>query len=196
MLIGDSSPEYVLTRTAIIALRSIAPLSIAYCVSVPVINLDAFKSLPWLPISVWAGAETAFFAVSLVVCANIHQEACHPRPPDQTRRTVLFQRCLDSIRDYKAFLQGWFLGSSIERIGRTDCIEFYAWSMLNKKLSQITDSEYIELEDYISDLERRVGRTLPPGRRGARSLRGTLDAVPLQHRPLLWYLVSLKQKIF
>lgn len=47
-----------------------------------------------------------------------------------------------------------------------------------------------ELEEYIAEMEKLLGRKLEPGRGNAQCLRLTLDKVEMLHRSLIWYLVS------
>ena len=61
---------------------------------------------------------------------------------------------------------------------------------MNKKYEDIDAEEDSELEHYVDELEEQSHREILPGRGEARSLRGTIESVYMQHRPLLWYMVS------
>jgi len=125
---------------------------------------------------------------------RLQKEASHPEPPNKVSRRILFQRCMDSIDDVESFLSKWFLGSPIELIKRDNVKEFFAWSMMNLRYEDVRDEDVPELDDYadrIDDmLQQQQKKRLAPGKGDARSLRGTVDAVPMQHRPLVWYTVS------
>lgn len=47
-----------------------------------------------------------------------------------------------------------------------------------------------ELEEYVDGVQTLLGRTIPPGKGPAKSLRLTVDEVKMLHRPFVWYLVS------
>lgn len=190
MLVGDSWYEYVAIRTAIAGLRLIAPLSITYCITVTIWKPNAFYTLPLAPLSIWAALETGFVGIHLILRQRLQHEAVHPAPPDQNQRRFLFDRCLATIDDPIAYLRGWFLGAPLSNIGRQDCLDFFAWSFMNKHPAKVTSSERSELAGFISELEERADIELPEGACGANSLRGTFDPVLVTHHPLLWYMVS------
>ena len=47
-----------------------------------------------------------------------------------------------------------------------------------------------ELEDYLSEIERLVGKEFHAGKGTATSVRLTLDKVNMQHRPIIYCIVS------
>ena len=192
MLIGNSLPEYVSIRIATFALRLVAPLSLAYCMLVPIIRPHTFfrRPLP-LPLSIWMIGEVAFFpAVYLPLKLWLQRETVHPEPPCQEDRQQLLQRCIDSIPEPKLYLSRWFLDAPPAEIKQENVREFFAWSFMNKKYRNVDEEESAELDLYVDRLEKKIGSSLQQGRGKALSLRGTLDDVPMQHRPLIWYLVS------
>lgn len=191
MLLRDSWFNYTVIRTAIIVARLITPASIVYCIAVPVFRPHKFFRSPLLPFSIWAIAETVFYtSVYLPLSSALQSEAAHPPPPPKAERRVLFQRCLDTVSDTEHYLSGWFHGASIADIKRENLKEFYAWSFLNKKYRDVDEAESRELDDYVDQLEQRLDRPFGEGYGKAQSLRGTMQGVHMQHRPLLWYLVS------
>lgn len=98
---------------------------------------------------------------------------------------------MDSVSDPEHYLSMWFKGAPSSDIRRENVKEFFCWSFLNKGNYGLLDDS--ELEDYADQLERILGRELPPGRGSATSLRLTLDRVQMLPRPLVWYLVSLRR---
>ena len=52
-----------------------------------------------------------------------------------------------------------------------------------------------EIEEYIGEMEKLLGRKLEAGRGNAKCLRLTLDKVDMLHRSLMWYLVSFSRKM-
>lgn len=75
-----------------------------------------------------------------------------------------------------------------EEIGRDNVKEWICWGYLNKESWDADDDE--ELEEYITESERLLGKKFEPGRKAATAMRPTLDPVKILHRPLLYYLVS------
>lgn len=192
MLIGDSLPEYVFIRIGILGLRLIAPTSILYCTLLPAYRPDVFLHRPFhLPLSIWMIAEASFFlAVYLPLKTWLQHKAQHPEPPSKDERRVLLRRCLDSIPEPERYLSKWFLGASSADIKRENVKQLFAWSFLNKDYENVDEDERAELDQDVDLLEDRLDEPLEQGWGKARSLRVTLDATSMQHRPLLWYLVS------
>lgn len=192
MLIGNSFPKLVFIRSVILSLRLIAPAGVLYCLIFPTVRPQQFfrRSL-LLPFSIWAISEFGFLLIAyLPLKLLLQQDAIHPEPPSRFERRLLFQRCLESVPDRETYIFGWFLGSPLSQIKRENLKEFYAWSLMNKKYEDIDNEEATELENYADQLEEKFGRKLESGSGQASSLRGTLESVYMQHRPLVWYLVS------
>nr|POE74322.1 hypothetical protein CFP56_70797 [Quercus suber] len=192
MLIRPTLPNYFVIRFAICGLRIIAPLGLLYSayrlLHISVFRLDNLR-LP-LPVDIWLVAESAFYLLAyLPLNSWLQSEAEHPRPLERRDRELLFRRCLDTIDDVAPFLSAWFLGSPLRDIRRENINEFYAWSFFNKRYPDVSDDELTELNHYTDMLEQKSGFSFGHGRGKARSLRGTLDGVPTQHRPILWYLI-------
>jgi hypothetical protein len=51
-----------------------------------------------------------------------------------------------------------------------------------------------ELEEYIREMEKSLGRKIEPGRGNVRCFRLTLEKVDMLRRSLTWYLVSFCRK--
>jgi len=192
MLIGNSIPEYIFIRIAIYALRLVAPVSLLY-----LLLLVAIPSLRhrqhgwWIPLDIWTAAEATFFLFCyLPMKVLLQREASHPTPPGKEGRQLLFQRCLDSITDIQTFLSKWFLDAPMKQIRRENVKELFAFSLLNVKYEDVEKEDTAELEYYADHIEDKLQTKLESGRGQAECLRGTLDAVSMQHRPLLWYMVS------
>lgn len=86
------------------------------------------------------------------------------------------------------YLSKWFKGAPSSEIRRENIKQFFCWSFLNKSDYGMHDNQ--ELDDYANQLEKVLGRELPPGKGNAVALRLTLDKVQMLFRPLIWYLVS------
>lgn len=76
-------------------------------------------------------------------------------------------------------------------IKRENVKAFYAWSYLNKEYRNVTDAEDAELEQYVDLFEQKSDCKLKKGTGFAHGLLGTLEGVHVQHRPLIYYVVSI-----
>ena len=70
--------------------------------------------------------------------------------------------------------------------------EFFRWAFLNTGVPNTVDDE--ELDEYVGEMEKLLGRKIEPGRGNAKCLRLTLEKVDMLHWSLTWYLVSLCKK--
>ena len=136
--------------------------------------------------------EAAFYlGCYLPLKAYLQRPVIHPPPPTKAERAVLFQRVRENITEPDLYLSKWFMNADVADIKRENLKEFFAWSLINERYEHIGEAEDHELEEYLDLLEHDFGRRFEPGRGKAVSLRGTLDHVPMQHRPLLWYGVGV-----
>lgn len=192
MLVGNSRPEYIVTRLAIWGLRFVAPASIAYSALVFLQLGQGLLQTRWLaPLHIWMFSEASFYlVVYLPFRAYLQRPAVHPPPVGRPERQNLLDRIKDNVADPELYLSEWFMNAKIEDIKRENLKEFFAWSFMNESPQSISDDEDAELDDYVDQLERRFGWRFESGKGSAKSLRGTFDPVPMQHRPLLWYGVS------
>ena len=189
-MIGRSLWQWVFIRICIVFLQYVVPLG-AF-VSVALLFSSAIQPKIPIVIAVWAVAETLFFLLVFSPRYFILQrDALHPAPPNQYERQKLFQLCLDSVSDPEHYLTMWFKGASLSEICREDLKQFFCWSFLNKEKHGLLDDS--ELEDYVNQFEKKLGKDLMPGKGNATSLRLTLDPVRMLPRPLMWYLVSRGQ---
>ncbi|QIW95744.1 hypothetical protein AMS68_001262 [Peltaster fructicola] len=190
MLVGNSVPEYIFTRFAISALRIIAPLSIAYIIALAIqaLVLSDTIRLPLL-VEVYLFLEAAFFFVVYLPYRRLLQSAAdHPKALGKVERQALFNRILNSVSHVDHYLSGWFLGVPIGDVDRASLKEFLAWSLMNEHLEKLDTSQNAELDAYINALEEKLDHKLKTTKSTSRSLRTTFDDVPMQHRPLVWYL--------
>jgi hypothetical protein len=197
MLIGNSVPEYVFIRIAVPLFRLITPCAILSCIYVPIFRprlLAQHKAL-W-PVAVWFSMETLFFTgVYVPLRLWLQRPVTHPSPPPASEREQMYGRILKNLPDPEYYLSRWFMNAPLADIRRDNVKEFYAWSLLNKRYQNVTNGEEDELERYVSQLDEKLISPLRPGRGPAEALRTTFDPVPMQHRPLVWYLVRMPPAI-
>lgn len=139
----------------------------------------------------------------------------YPRPPlSPEDRWVLFRKCLDNAPDLEDYLCRWFLDANLADIGRENVREFLAWAFFDRDLDDVaygrmSDQEGAELEGYVDEINRRliIARQdgdenlegavgLRPGRSSVKSLRTTIDDVPMCFRSVIWYIIVMLVDIF
>lgn len=185
-MVGTSAWDYVFIRGCIFFLGLVAPLSTAYTVLNLCINLP-FR-LPRL-LEVWLALEALFYLfVYIPRKAHLQTAATHPATVSREHRQKLFMRCHENIPDPNRYLKKWFLDAPAAEIKRENLKDFFRWAFLN---TADPDPAYDqELEDYVDETEKLLGRKLETGRGKAKCLRVSLDDVDMLHRSLTWYFVS------
>lgn len=174
-------------RTCIIGLRAITPISILYC-AVRFLHLVDYRAPVILEL--WAISETLFYLLFYIPRKRQLQEpAVHPPLPSREQRRLLFQKCSSNVPDHARYLRGWFMGAPLSEIKRDNLKEFLAWAFFNTGDVNAIDPD--ELDEYVGDVEKSLGREIDSGRGNARCLRLTLDKVDMSHRSLVWYFAVL-----
>jgi hypothetical protein len=184
--------DLIQVRFYILFLHSIAPISILYCillVSWPTL-LQAFRTQRlFSAIECWLVAEAISYCLLYLPLKNyLHRPAIHPDPLPREEREKLVRRCWSTVTDPEKYLSQWFKGARKEDIKRENVREFIHWAFFNAE--QVAESDEEEVENYLKETERLLGRELPPGRGKAKSIRLTLDSVGCSYRSLFWYFVS------
>lgn len=199
-MLDHTIPKYIFIRTTILGLRAITPFSIFYAsFSIAEPPQTAFRRF----LLAWSCIETAFWlCVYIPRKRALQAPARHPPPPDNESRKELFWKCWDKIPHPEYFVSRWFLGARPSEVRRDNVREFYEWALMNRgdeddmvKTRRMQESpnecreEEEELDSYVDGMETLLGRKLEPGRGSAKSMRLTVDAVNMSHRPLIWYLI-------
>lgn len=185
-MIGISAWDYVYIRTCIFLLHLIAPLSVIYSL------VSCFIHPPFhVPhvLEVWLNLEAIFYLVVFLPRKNYLQTVVTHPTADRDDRRRLFLRCHSNIPDPDRYLTKWFRDAPVAEIKRENVKDFFRWAFLNTGEPDPAYDE--ELEEYVGEMEKLLGRKLEPGRGDAQCLRLTLDKVEMLHRSLIWYLVSL-----
>jgi hypothetical protein len=185
-MISNGPGSYLFIRITIFCLRSITPLCIGYTVA----RITTLKtSLIPFPLEIIAYAESAFyFFVYLPRRHVLQRPALQGTEMSQQDRKELFHKCMESIPDMDYFLSVWFKGANTKDLKRHDVREWLAWAFFNQ--GQSGDCNIQELEEYVTKVEVALERPLPPGQGLLKAMRPTIDPINMQHRSLLYYLVS------
>lgn len=175
---------YGFIRASIWGLQAVAPAAACYSVA----RLLGYSFLP-RPLEFLAYAEALFYVgVSLPRQWVLHKS--RPRPVHRSRkeRQELFERSWASIPDHEAFLRVYFKGAPLESIYRDNLKDFLAWGWFYKTKASVDDDD--ELESFVCQIERDLGRTFQDGRGPCEPLRVSTDPLRIQHKPLFFYAVS------
>lgn len=73
-------------------------------------------------------------------------------------------------------------------IKRENVKDFFRWAFLSKSVPNKVDDG--ELEEFVREMEKLLGRKIEHGRGNAKCFRLTLGEVDMLHRSLVWYMVS------
>jgi pimeloyl-ACP methyl ester carboxylesterase len=187
-MISNDPFSYVFIRVTIFCLRAIAPLSAIYCC----LRLAYPKSshAP-LPVEIIAIAETTFYLLFYLPRRHVLQRAAtQPTLASPKERRKLFYKCWETVSDLDRFVSLWFKGAPVDALKRDDVKDWLCWGFLDKPTGSIEDDE--ELEEYVSETERILGRRFEEGRGSFPAIRTTIDKVEMQHRSLLYYIVSVR----
>jgi hypothetical protein len=188
IMIGTSFKALVWIRACIFVFHYLAPLEILGLVLLLVFEHDAHRLI--LLLEILSIAEVIFYVLVYIPRSRALQKpATHPPLLPREERRRLFLKGYAQITDPETYLTKWFQGAPLRDIRRDNVKEFFCWAFLNKAAWGVDDEE--ELDEYADKIEEMLGRRLAPGRGPATSLRLTLDPINMQHRPLLWYSVSL-----
>jgi hypothetical protein len=185
-MISNSPASYLFIRITIICLRAITPLCIGYTLArITILR----SSLIPLPLEIIAYAESAFYFFVYVPRRHVLQRPA-PQGTNMTQRErkELFEKFMESIPDMDYFLSVWFKGANTTELKRDDVQEWLAWAFFNQ--GQSGDCDRAELGEYVAKVELALERPLPPGRGSLKAMRPTIDPINMQHRSLLYYLVS------
>lgn len=190
-MIGTSIWDYIFIQTCIFFLHLVAPFSTAYSLARSLIP-PPFH-IPRI-LEVWFALEAMFY-LFFYLPRRVRLQRYTTCPPSVCRddRRILFRRCCNNIPDPDRFLMKWFLDAPASEIKRDNIKEFFQWAFLNMKEPDPAYDE--ELEEYIGEMEKLLGRKLEHGRGKAKCLRLAYDRIEMLHRSLTWYLVSLCRKL-
>jgi pimeloyl-ACP methyl ester carboxylesterase len=201
-MIDHTIPKYIFIRAATLALRAVTPISIF-------IASFSIAEAPRTPfrrfLLVWSGIETLFWVGVYIPRKRALQAAAHHPPAlDKEDRKELFWKCWDKIPHPEYYISRWFLGAKPGEVRRDNVREFYEWALMNRgeeteemKNKRIQErpeecrEEEEELDSYVDGIETLLGRKLAPGRGNVQSMRLTVDAVKMSHRPVLWYVIVM-----
>lgn len=184
-MLRDDALTYYTIWLLIETVRMVTPSSIAITI-LRAIGHDRFRASPCL--EHLALVETLFF-----ICFHLPRlrslDSLAPAHTQRTRteRQALFDRCVRTVPDIGQWLSIWFKETPLASICADDVKLFLSWGFLNKHTIDSVDHE--ELEGYLDTLQERAGIRFRHGEQSLELCRVSADAMPLQHKSLLFYAV-------
>ncbi|KIJ67990.1 hypothetical protein HYDPIDRAFT_83194 [Hydnomerulius pinastri MD-312] len=188
-MIGKSIPEYIFIRAAIFGLRLVAPASLLY-LTWEVAGQPHKRTSLKLSLGIYASIEAAFF-LFVYLPRRYHLQkaraalaALHP-PTSREERRALFLKCSEYLSaNYPA---GWFLDQGFQR---DNVVEWLLWALFSSPVTTQLEEWEDEIEEYVTAIENLLGREIRAGyNKDTPCMRLTLDPVPVNHRPFLWYMI-------
>lgn len=190
-MIKDGIFSRIFIRGAILLLRAIAPVSIAYCCIRLLSPWLALQSPLWLlPIDIFAGAEALFYLIVYLPrkqYLNQSKNTYNALSTPELRR-LEFLQVWDATYDGRSYISGWFSGAPFESLRREDIKDFLSCNLWNAPNRSPEDDE--ELEQYLEHTEEVLDWKFPPGRSKHESMKVMFEPLNVRHRPLTWYMVS------
>ncbi|TLS30122.1 hypothetical protein PpBr36_03275 [Pyricularia pennisetigena] len=204
------------------AFTGVSPLGI-WGLSTENVAANAFTS-PSLPLRVLVGFLSAVFvADSIFFLAVYHPfearasgfKPNYPHPSlAPADRSAIFHKCLDNVPDPAHYLRRWFHGADLTEIRRDNVRDFVAWAFFDRDVNdaaqgRLSAEEEAEMEGYLDEINRRLilaseerggdidgAAGLRPGRGAAKSMRPTIDKVPMCFRSIIWYIIVMLVDMF
>jgi pimeloyl-ACP methyl ester carboxylesterase len=190
-MIGTSLPEYVFIRISICLLQYTTPICLLYLLTL--ISIEGTRgALYWTSkVAIGYSIIDVLYAVFIFYPYNrrLKQTAEHPPLLPHAERRALLIRCLDNVPDLASYLRTWFLGADKSEIRKDNVREFISWAFFDRHQGNETAAELEELDEYVVEIENRLGYQLQPGRGKAKSLRLTLDEIEVRYRSVVWYFI-------
>lgn len=193
-MLGRSIPEYIFVRISIIFFRYI-PLWYA----LPLVYNIATNGR-----EAWSWPSSRIYGLLLLLedlyflflwkpsQQRLRFKAKHPPAQTREQRQALLGQILENVPSLEGYLKGWFLGADLKDVKRENLREFLLWALFDKDQDDLVAKNpavEVEVAEYITKIEKRLGRTLDNGRGPAKSLRLTIDDIDTTYRGLIWYII-------
>ncbi|KAI1158485.1 hypothetical protein F5B18DRAFT_85720 [Nemania serpens] len=190
-MIGTSLPEYIFIRISIFLLQYTTPICLAYLSARIAIEGTRGASHWTSKVAIGYSILDVLYALFIYYPYNrrLRQAAKHPPLQPRAERKALLVRCLDNVPDTASYLRTWFLGADESDIRRDNVQEFLSWAFFDRHSGNETAAELEEIDEYLAEVERRIGHELRPGRGKAKCLRLTLDEIEVRYRSAVWYFI-------
>lgn len=194
MIVNNSWPEYLGIRLVILLMRDLGLLCLGYFFIVLALGGVIAAAHP-VSITIEAlGAIEILFYVSffLPYCFFLQSHRPYkPIPLNREERAKLFYRGVSLIPDAEQFIRKWSNNAHLEDIRVDNVKDWLLWALFETEdIREIGLDTHDELAEYIEHVRRHLGLDLKPGRGPAETLRLSFDPIYMEHRSLVYYLVS------
>lgn len=188
-MLPDGPLWVILIRVIILLLRLITPLCVIYTALfftglAPNTHVRNVR----VPLEIITIPETFFYLLIYLPRSHFLQK---PAPEgnrlSHNARRELFTNCLNNVLDIEYFMRTWFRGAPTKEIKKGDLQLWLAWGLWNHYSINRLDLD--ELDGYVAEVEKKLGRKLEEGVGGHQPVRISIDKVNIQHRPLIWYMI-------
>ncbi|KAK2615298.1 hypothetical protein N8I77_002063 [Diaporthe amygdali] len=187
MLVGLSKPELIFVRVTAVLLIYTGLLCFAYFVLAALAGGVPAIAHPFsIFIEVYGLIEILwYFAWYLPYKHRLQKPGMAPSQMTREERKALFTQGINLVPDLEIYVRGWFNKAHMEDIRRDNIKDWLLWSLFGREGRYGEDAD--ELEEYIVELEERMGMTFKRGRGDAKPMRLTFDPIEMTHRSLLFY---------
>jgi hypothetical protein len=191
-MLQDNVANRIFIRSAIFGLRSVAPLSLAYCTYRFIFKKPSISRV----LDCYAASESLFYLLIYLPRQWFLNRAAPKYSPlsSAQERKDFFEKTWNSTSDPHAYLSGWFKGVDVHDLKCEDVKDWIHWRLWNS--AQRIPAHEDELEGHLEYLQQVLQFDFPPGRGVHGSMMVTVEPLHMSHRPLLWYLVSFQMDRF
>lgn len=189
MLVGLSKPELIFVRVTAVLLIYPGLICLAYFVLAALAGGVPAIAFPFsIFIEVYGAIEILWYLLWFLPFKHrLQRPGLTPSRMSREERKELFQKGISTAPDLEFYVRGWFDRAHMEDIRRDNLKEWLLWSLFGRDGHFGDDAP--ELDEYIQDLEERMGVTFKRGRGEAKALRLSFDPIKMTHRSLLFYSV-------
>lgn len=193
MLVGLSKPELIFVRVTAVLLIYPGLICFAYFVLAALAGGVPAIAHPFsIFIEVYGAIEILWYLFWFLPFKHrLQRRGSAPQRMTREERKELFTKGMDTVPDLENYVRGWFDKAHIEDIRRDNLKDWLLWSLFGRDGNCGEDAP--ELEEYIKELEERMGVTFKKGRGDAKALRLSFDSIKMTHRSLLFYTVCRRR---
>lgn len=195
MLVGLSKPELIFVRVTAVLLIYPGLICLAYFVLAALAGGVPAIAHPFsIFIEVYGAIEILWYLLWFLPFKHrLQRTGLVPSRMTREERKELFAKSMNTVPDLESYVRGWFDKAHMEDIRRDNLKEWLLWSLFGRDGNFGDDAP--ELDEYIQDLEERMGVTFKKGRGDAKALRLSFDPVKMTHRSLLFYSVGSRSAL-
>lgn len=196
MIVNNSWPEYLAIRLLILLMRDLGLLCLGYFFIVFALGgLIAIAHPVSIAIETLGAIEILFYILFFLPYRFFLQNhrPYKPTPLKRDERAKLFYKSMSLIPDAEQFLRKWANNAHLEDIRIDNVKDWLLWALFEiEDIREISRDTHDELDEYIKQIRQQLGLDLKPGRGPAETLRLSFDPIYIEHRSLVYYLVSPK----